>query len=71
MRSHNDMLVSICVEWTSELSNTWTEADGTHNEVVIEEPEGAGPETDMVHVYIPQPPTGKLFARLKVLVFEE
>ena len=67
-RAKDDNLTTIHVEWSSDLAGPWTEADGTHNETVIEEVGQAGPETDLIHVYIPQLPAGKLFARLKVVV---
>ena len=66
-----DSSTTITVEWGTNLTNSWTAADGTHGEVIqVEEVDGE--DYDLVKVRVPRSlaPNGKLFARLGVMIAE-
>jgi VCBS repeat-containing protein len=70
-RAENDARTDIQVEWSASPAGPWTAADGTHGETTQVEENAAGPETDLVHVFIPASVEGALFARLKVTIAEQ
>jgi hypothetical protein len=66
-RSANDPAVAIHVDWTTDLAGPWTTADETHGEVIVELDDETEVGVDLINVYFPMPPAGKLFARLDVM----
>ena len=66
--AQRDASLRIVVEWSENPAAAWTEADGSHGEIIEVEENGAGDQIDLVRVSIPLTAAGRLFARLKVVV---
>ena len=66
--AEDDPSTTIKTEWSENLAGPWTTADGSHGEVIVEVPNGADTGIDRIDVYIPCPPSGKLFGRLGVTI---
>ena len=66
--AQRDASLRIMVEWSENPAAAWTEADGSHGEVIHVSPIPEEPGKDLVETYIPQPSGGRLFARMKVTV---
>jgi lysophospholipase L1-like esterase len=66
--ARRDSSVAVTVEWSTDPMSGWFEADGTRGEVVVVTPHPTNSQAEMVKTYIPRPPGGRLFARMKVTV---
>jgi VCBS repeat-containing protein len=65
----NDDATSISVGWSTSLTGTWSDAEGTGGTMSVPTDDEAGTGIDVVRVYIPRSLAmdGKLFARLQVV----